>query len=301
MTRINLANLNTAFWIARLGSFTAAAERLYTTQPAVSARIRDLESSLGMKLFNRAGRGVELTMEGRDFLDQVGPLLQQLDALTASITAGRSASGTVRIGSGHISMDWIPAMLRELRNTMPDLSYELEIDLAGKLLQKLEARKLDLAIVAGPVATDKFTACNLGFERMLWVASPAYLDENNGASGREFLHRAPLWCVQRDSFYWSETMQIVVGQGANPSNFNAVSSMEAVRKLALGGAGIGMVAQAIVREDLLRGALVEVPGLSQADRVEISIVCHKDVNPSAAIAAIMAAAQRHAKLHRGDG
>ena len=294
MTRINLANLNTAFWIARLGSFTAAAERLYTTQPAISARIRDLESSLGMKLFNRAGRGVELTIEGRDFLDQAGPLLQQLEALTASITAGRSASGTVRIGSGHISMEWIPGMLRELRDAMPDLSYELEIDLAGKLLQKLEARKLDLAIVAGPIAPDKFIGRSLGFERMLWVASPAYLDDNKDVSGREFLHKVPLWCVQRDSFYWSETMQIVLDQGANPSNFNAVSSMEAVRKLVLGGAGIGMVAQAIVREDLARGTLVVVPGLLEAERVEISIACHKDVPPSAAITAIMDAAQRHA-------
>ena len=65
MRELTTTNLEVAVWIARLGSFTAAAERMHTTQPAVSARVKELEGTLGQKLFVRQGRGVEL--RGREF------------------------------------------------------------------------------------------------------------------------------------------------------------------------------------------------------------------------------------------
>ena len=66
MRRVSLTNLETLCWIARLGSFTAAAERLNATQPAISGRVRELEESLKVKLFQRRGRRMELTIQGRE-------------------------------------------------------------------------------------------------------------------------------------------------------------------------------------------------------------------------------------------
>ena len=57
MRKLTTTNLELAVWIARLGSFTAAAERMHTTQPAVSARVKELEDTLGHRLFVRQGRG----------------------------------------------------------------------------------------------------------------------------------------------------------------------------------------------------------------------------------------------------
>lgn len=296
MRSINLGNLETAFWIARLGSFTAAAERLYTTQPAVSARMRELESALGVKLFVRVGRGVQLTLEGRDFLRAAEPILQQLEVLTTTFSSGYSASGTVRIGAGNISMSWFPSMVNQLRASMPELTYDIEIDLAGKLLQKLEARKLDLAIVAGPVEPDKFNIAQLGYDRMLWVMSPDRECGPDGFSLNTFLKQIPLWCVQRESFYWSDAMRIVVEQGADPRHFNAISNMAAAREIVLGDAGIGLLSATLIREDLEQGKLIEVPGLRQGDWVELSAVCPKDSSSPRIIRDIMQAAQSASTL-----
>lgn len=81
MRRLSLVNLETLCWIARLGTFTAAAQRLNTTQPAVSKRVRELEQALRVQLFRRQGRKMELTIQGRDLVQRSQPLLNGLEDL----------------------------------------------------------------------------------------------------------------------------------------------------------------------------------------------------------------------------
>jgi DNA-binding transcriptional LysR family regulator len=298
---INLANLETAFWIARLGSFTAAAERLYATQPAVSARMRELEAALGVKLFVRVGRGVEMTLEGRKFLQDAEPIFQQLEALAASVSSGYTASGTVRIGAGNISMIWFPAMIRDLQQNMPELTYDVEIDLAGKTLQKLEARKLDVAIVAGPIVAEKLSVSPLGYDRMLWVASPQFLERNWNGSLLEFLRATPIWCVQRESFYWPDAMRTIVDGGANPRHFNGISNMAAARQIVLGSGGIGCLSSTMIRQDMDSGALTPIPELEQGGWVEFSVVCVAEARSSPIISQVMEAARAASTLVRRPG
>lgn len=298
MRNINFANLETAIWIARLGSYTAAAEKLYTTQPAISARMRELETALGIKLFIRVGRGVELTLEGRSFLARAEPLLRELEVLTSSLGADGRTTGTVRIGLGNISMSWFPALIQTLQRRMPGLTYDVEIDVAGKLLDRIESRKLDLALVAGPVNTNKVSTASLGFDRMLWLTSPTYFQSAKHASLRAFLKNAPLWCVHKESFYWTDAMRIIVEQGADPGHFNAISDMAAARKLILGHAGIGLVSQTLVKHDLDEGHLIRIPGCTQPAWVELSIVALPDNAHRRPIADIMRLATEMSTLHR---
>lgn len=272
MRNVNFANLETAIWVARLGSYTAAAEKLYTTQPAVSARMRELETGLGAKLFTRVGRGVELTLKGREFLEQVEPLLGKLEELTVAMGAGGGMTGRVRIGSGNISMCWFPNLVCRLQEILPGITYDVEIDVASRLLEKLASSKLDIALVAGPVDRHKFHAESLGYDRMLWVTTPSYLDKSWQQSLKAFLKGAPLWCVHKDSFFWTDAMRTVVEQGADPGHFNAISNMAAARDMVLGDSGIGLISETMVKQDLQEGTLLCVPELEQSGWVELSAV-----------------------------
>src|ERR1700733_13642963 len=98
MTRPNLVNLETVLWIAKLGTFTAAAQKLCTTQPAISARVRELESALGVALFERMDRGVRLTVQGRAFVATLEPLLGQIQDALVAVEGSGAACGVVRIG-----------------------------------------------------------------------------------------------------------------------------------------------------------------------------------------------------------
>src|SRR5262245_65782791 len=78
---INLRQLRAFVSIGRLGSFTRAAEALHATQPALSAQIRELEESLGVKLFDRSTRSVTLTQAGEDLMPSVDTVLTDLSSV----------------------------------------------------------------------------------------------------------------------------------------------------------------------------------------------------------------------------
>src|SRR3546814_12839437 len=98
MIPLHLKHLETFFWAARLGSFTAAAERLHSTQSTVSMRISELEHRFGVALFDRAHRKVRLTSRGEELLGYTERLLQLTSEIQERIARPEMVSGMVRIG-----------------------------------------------------------------------------------------------------------------------------------------------------------------------------------------------------------
>ncbi len=84
--------------VARLGSFTKAAEELNVTQSAASRMVRSLEDFFNLPLFERRGRQIELTEQGRYLAELITDALNQLETGTAKLLATRTGSGTLSIG-----------------------------------------------------------------------------------------------------------------------------------------------------------------------------------------------------------
>lgn len=279
MRKLTTTNIQLAVWIARLGSFTAAADRMHTTQPAVSARVKELEETLGHKLFVRQGRGVALTPEGREFVAKAESVLKQLDDLSVSFSKTNLA-GAVRIGISSICLDLLAAISIETARTMPLVSYEVDIDRAAPLLYRLEARKIDVAIVSGPVQAHKFRTRSLGFDRMLWVTSPGVRHEREGLPRSERLQGLPIWCVHPDSFYFEAATTALRAQGADLARVNAIGQTLGVARVVAAGSGIGLVSEHMVQSDLSAGTLVSVPDLQPCETVEFSVVAMADATSS---------------------
>ena len=275
MRNLTTASLELATWIGKLGSFTAAAERLYTTQPAVSARVRELEETVGQKLFLRQGRGVELTIEGREFVRSAAELLRQVEDLSQSFSKS-SAAGIVRMGASSICLDMLAALSLRVSQTMPKVSYDVEVDRAGRLLDLLEARKLDIALVSGPVDQHKFKAMSLGFDRMLWVTSPQVLAERQGYEPAKRLEGLQVWCTHRDSFYWSDATRRLLTHGVELERVSSINNTLGASRIVSLGAGIGLLSENLIHRELLAGTLVPIPGLAPCEDVEFSIVCMQD-------------------------
>src|SRR3954469_6035464 len=128
--------------VAEEGSLTHAAERrLHTAQPSLSRQIRDLELEVGVELFVRSSRGIELTEAGRVFLDYVRLALLQVDAAgDAARRAAHPAKASFVLGflTGH-EVTWLPDALRILRDELPNIevtiSSQSSPELAGALLR----------------------------------------------------------------------------------------------------------------------------------------------------------------------
>ena len=230
---IKLLNLETACCVARLGTLTAAARLLCTTQPAVSARIRELEHSLGMKLFRRQKFGVELTEEGREFLAEVEPLLLRLQQVSTSVRRGSSAANIIRLGNGSPCLDWLPLLVREFQARTPRVRFDIKTEHTNALLHKIELRTLDVGIAAGPIDASRFHSVSVGFDRMLWVTSAN--DPHLALDLNAYLSKVFVWCGPTDSFYWPTVMREVLQLGVAPGRLNHIASMLEAKAMVLIG------------------------------------------------------------------
>ena len=112
---MTLKHLEALYWVWRLGTFTAAAERLHSTQPAISMRIRELEESLGQELFNRAARAARLTAKGQELVGYAERVLELMAEIKTRIGDPTIVSGVVRVGvTEYVALTWLPDLVRQL-------------------------------------------------------------------------------------------------------------------------------------------------------------------------------------------
>lgn len=99
---MELTNLRAFMAIAEYGSFSSAAEKLYLTQPAISKRIAQLENELGVKLFDRIGRGIQMTLAGETLHQRSKLILQEVaDTQRAIASLTETVSGRLLMGTSH--------------------------------------------------------------------------------------------------------------------------------------------------------------------------------------------------------
>lgn len=156
--------------IARTRHFTHAAEALGMSQPPLSQQIQRLEKEVGTKLFNRSGRGVELTEAGKVFYNDACVILNLADsALIKAKGIARGINGILSLGidSSVVFYSKVFPSLRSYKYSYPDVDLRLKEDNTVNLLRDLESEKLDLAFIRLPVERDDiFNFHVLGDEAM---------------------------------------------------------------------------------------------------------------------------------------
>jgi DNA-binding transcriptional LysR family regulator len=149
---MNLAHLQAFASVARHASFSAAAQELHLTQPAVSKRIVALEEALGARLFDRSGRAVRLTEAGRVLLEHASRALDELAAARRRI---HDLSGDIRgrlviATSHHVGLRRLPPVLQAFKRRYPEVELELRFLESEEALASVAAGSLELAVVTLP-------------------------------------------------------------------------------------------------------------------------------------------------------
>lgn len=254
MRRLSLYHLETLLWISRLGTFAAAAERLNTTQPAISARVRELESQIGYPIFQRAGRTMALTVRGRELVRDCEPLWSAIERTLAQSSSFEGASGIVRIGAGEIAAaTCLPAFLADLKAAMPRATLEIEIDLSQAMLRKLLGATHDLIFLSGPVSTPNILTRRIGEAEMIWVASPAL-----GLVPKARPAGVPIWLIHSHSPIHAVALASLDEGGLGGSVINLSNNVRLMVDVVLAGGGMAFVPEIMVRDHLARGSLVEL-------------------------------------------
>lgn len=243
--------------VVERGGFSTAARALRMTPSAVSKLITRLEARLGVRLLNRSTRTLQLSAEGSAFYDRATRILADLDEAERSASAGEQPAGRIRINTSasfgnHILAPLLPAFFAAYPAINLDVvQTDAVIDLLGE--------RTDIAIRSGPLKSSGLIARKLGATPMVIVAAPSYLARHGTPTTF-----AELETHNRLGFSYSRTLDgwPVNHNGAVvnllPNGNVQASNGEALRHLAIGGAGLTRLASYTVRTDIAEGRLVPV-------------------------------------------
>ncbi len=269
INRISIYHLETLLWIDRLGTFSAAAERLNTTQPAVSARMRELEQRLGSTLFRRDGRTMSLTPAGRKLVNDCTPLLRDMQLALLGSGGFNEASGVVRIGAGEIAAaSCLPPFVAALKAEMPNVALEIEIDLTANLIQQLLTGRTDLAFAAGPIAHPALRTSPIGEVALLWLANPAVAALFERGTGEQ---QVPVWSLASPSPIHGRMREAIAASRIAQKSLNLCNNARMMIDIARAGGGVGIFPEPMVRAEVAVGALVELAGLPALAPVEFRV------------------------------
>jgi LysR family transcriptional regulator, hydrogen peroxide-inducible genes activator len=160
--------------VAETGSFSRAAEQSHVAQPSLSQQILKLEDELGARLFDRLGRSVRLTEEGKAFLPRARAVLQELEAARGDVVESReSLSGMVRVGAiPTVAPYLLPPVLNVFSRRFPQAQLSVVEEITPTLLERLRASMIDVAVLALPIRGHEFDVMPL-MNEPIFAALPA--------------------------------------------------------------------------------------------------------------------------------
>ena len=252
----HLNDLQLALRISALESLSAAGKEIGMTPAAASAALQRLEKKLGCQLFARSTRRLQLTQEGRIFLDSAKPALALLNTASANLAEHRGElKGEVRLAMpSDIGRNLIRAWLDELMDSAPELTVQLYF---GDHMTDLIDYNIHLALRYGQLDDSSLKRRQLAMTPRVLVASPEYLAQHGTPSSLNELSQHAVLILNRGGEPWQKwkfnhdgaPVDIEV-KGRHFCNDGAV-----IRDWALDGKGIAYKSWLDVAQDVTQGRL----------------------------------------------
>jgi len=242
---LDFKSIETFLWVANLRSFRGAADKLNTTQPAVSMRISQLEEQLGVRLLERDRRAVAPTPNGQELLGY-GERMMRLRAEMIEAVGDRSTMrGIVRLGcSETIVHTWLPLLIERVNAAYPNLELEIEVDISPNLRERLVARDLDLALLLGPVGDPNIMSRTLCSFPLAFVAGQK-LKLPGKSLGLAEIAKFPVVTFSRNTQPYIVLREMFARAGLAVT-IHASASLATVVRMALDGIGIAVIPPAIL-------------------------------------------------------
>ena len=243
---MELYQLRTFVTIAREGNLTRASERLFTSQPAISAQVKALEEELRVKLFDRTSKGMRLTDSGAILLDEAEKALAAASGVLAQARQLQgNLSGELRLGTvtDPVSLR-LGEFISRLAATHPGLGIKLKFGISGAVIADVRARELDAAYAVGELEDKGLHVVRLRPLRLVIVAPAAWRARVEGADWGAMAKLPWIGAPEVCSFH-QIARDLFARNGIALRNFAAEADQEnTMRSLVAGGVGA-----ALLRED----------------------------------------------------
>ena len=276
--------------VARRLSFSRAADELHLTQPAVSKHIQQLEAELGVRLFHRVGKRVELTDAGRivtDYAQRVSALTEDVRRVLGELEGLRR--GYLRLGtSATPGLYLLPEMLARFRKKYPQVETTLVITNSADVTRRVSAGEFDMGFVGAPTETPGLQVRPFVGDEIVLIVPPGHPLARQRAFAPALLAQETL--IVREP--GSATRQIAEAHltrlGVAPKAVLEMTGCEGVKRAVAAGLGVAFVSRRAVALEVAH-RLVSVLEVSELHFArQLYLLTRKDARPSAATLAFLA-------------
>jgi len=251
---MNTADVLAFIEVARAESFSQAAERLFLTQPAISKRVSNLEESLGVQLFDRVGRRVQLTEAGRALLPRARQWLLDFDDIKKSIAdLSGPITGVLRIGtSHHIGLHRLPPTLRRFSQQYPDVRLDIQFIDSEEAYESVLSGELELGIVTLPPVPDaRLLAEEIWDDPLAFVAGRDHPLAGNPAVQLQDLTHHPAILPSLNTFTRQIAARLFQEAHLELNVTMATNYLETIRMMVSIGLGWSVLPASMANEDMV--------------------------------------------------
>ena len=270
---LNLDQLAALVCVVDLGSFTAAAEKVGLTQPAVSQQLKLLEQRMGVRLIERVGRRAQPSPAGVELLAHARRILAECASAEEAIAPYKDgALGRVRIGSGGTaSIHLLPRAIAAAKKRMPGLEIVVRIGNTDEMIRALETNALDLAVVTLPASGRSISVEPFFEDEFLAVAPKGSTMPEDGPDPRFLMDKVLMLYEGGNTRRTTDEWFAAANLRSRPAM--EFGSVEAIKELVAAGLGWSVLPGIALARD--RGRLVTSPVKPRLVR-QLGLVIRRD-------------------------
>jgi DNA-binding transcriptional LysR family regulator len=269
--------LETFIEVARLSSFSRAAEKRFRTQPAISSQIRSLEEEVGAKLLDRSGGKVSITASGKLFMKFAE---ETLDARKAAMTAiaetERVPKGEIVVGANEgTCLHILPEVFAHFKKQYPDVSVSIKRSDYAKILESVIDNSVDFGVVSLPVNDNRLTAVLIHRDELVLIVPPRHpLSRLKSASAAD-IAQYPL-LMPKVGHTRDALDQLFHQRKLKPRYSMELDSSELLKRFVAADVGVGFISRSNVLEDVQANVLAAISLADLQIKRDLALVFRKD-------------------------
>ncbi len=249
--------------VARLLSFTKAAEELHMTQPAVTFQVRQLEEQFNTRLFDRTHNRISLTDAGSrvyNYAEQIFQLYGEMDNAVRELTG--DISGVLILGASTTIAEYmLPVLLGDFKSKHPEVTIRLKVANTDGIVSQVENNEIDLGVVEAPVNNKNLMVEECRTDHLVMIVPPEHELAKEESIPISKIIEYPFICREEGSGTREVMIESMQAAGINPSDMNIameLGSLEAIKGAVESGMGVSILSKATLLKELKLGTLVAI-------------------------------------------
>lgn len=289
--------LTTFLEVAKLGSFSRAGQKVYRSQSAVSAQIRQLEHEYGDRLLDRSGKDVTLTPAGRVIFAYAERLLQLRDQSRMAVAdQGATPRGTLRIGANEATCLYVlPDVFAKYTGLYPGVQISIYRNFTYKIVEKLEGGSLDVGIVTLPVKSARLKVFPIFRDQLFWMVSSQSSLAKDQVLPLSEIAKQPLLLPKTG--YTRRVMDRLLKPYASQLRIRMeLPSVGMIKSFVAAGLGVTLISASFARDQVLAGRVKLVAHRGEELWRELGIAYRRDRTQSRATSSFISTVRQMAPV-----